>query len=93
MRVFGFDSGVRRRLAKLGESKSPVALSNCEAKSSQKGQELEILVTKYTEMLKSDNVFDPAESSDKKHGKVIVLRELMDLAPFQCVTVEAKVQK
>ena len=27
--VFGFDSGVRRRLADFGDSKSPVELLNC----------------------------------------------------------------
>ena len=91
MRVFGFDSGVRRRLADFGDSKSPVALSNCEVKSSRKGQELKILVTKRTEMLKSDKVFDVAECSAKKDGNVIVLSELTDLYPFQRVTVEAKV--
>ena len=91
MRVFGFDSGVRRRLADFGDSKSPVALSNCEVKSSRKDQELKILVTKRTEMLKSDKVFDVAECSAKKDGNVIVLSELTDLYPFQRVTVEAKV--
>ncbi len=42
-------------------------------------------------MIKSEKVFDVAECSGKKVGKVIVLRELTDLTPFEHVTVEAKV--
>ncbi len=57
----------------------------------RKGKELEILATKHTKVIKSKKVFDVAECSGKKVGKVIVLSELTDLAPFQCVTVEEKV--
>ena len=62
--VFGFDSGVRRRLVNLGDSKGPVALLNCEVKNSRKGEELEVLVTKHTEILKSKNVFVIVECSE-----------------------------
>ena len=64
IRVFGFDSGVRRRLADIGDSKSPVALLNCEVKNSRKGEELEVLVTKHTEILKSKKVFVIVECSE-----------------------------
>lgn len=42
MRLFGFDSGVRRKLLSAEESKNPVALVNCEVKHSRHGQELEV---------------------------------------------------
>ena len=56
IRVLGFDSGVRRRLADFGDSKCPVALLNCEVKNSRKDEELKVLVTKHTEILKSKKV-------------------------------------
>ncbi len=48
MRVFGFDSDVRRKLVEFEDSKNAVALTNCEVKRSRKGEELEVLVTKKT---------------------------------------------
>ena len=42
MRIFGFDAGVRKKLALFEESKDAVALSNCKVKTSRKGQELEV---------------------------------------------------
>ena len=45
MRVYGFDCGVRRKLVEFGESRDAVVMSNCAVKRSQKGEELEILVT------------------------------------------------
>ncbi len=93
MRVFGFDAGVRRKLVSFEESKSAVALANCEVKNSRIGpQELEVLVTKNTDLLKSEKVFDISEGSIKKSapGKEIVLSELKDTPPFQRVTLVAK---
>ena len=46
MRLFGFDSSVRRRLAELDSA--PVALSHCEIKKSRKGEQLEVSHTTYT---------------------------------------------
>ena len=42
--------GVRKKLALFEESKDTVTLSNCEVKTSRKDQELEVLVTKNTEV-------------------------------------------
>ena len=90
MRVFGFDMGVRRKLVELEESKSAVALANCKVKHSRKGQEMEVLLTKHTDLLKSEKVFDISEGATKKFGKEIVLGTLTDIAPFQRVTLVAK---
>ena len=93
MRVLGFDAGVRRKLVEFEDSKKAVALTNCEVKKARRGEDLEVLVTKKTEVEKSEKVFEvksvPAET--KKMGKIIMLKELTDLAPFQVVSVEVKV--
>ena len=68
--------------------KAVVVMSNCEVKRSRKGEELEILVTKHTEVEKSEKVFD-VESTFGKAGEVITLKELHDF-PFQRVTDEAE---
>ena len=90
MRVYGFDCGVRRKLVEFGESRNAVVMSNCEVKRSRKGEELEILVTKHTEVEKSEKVFDVESKFGKAGEKVITLKELHDLLPFQRVTVEVK---
>ena len=56
-------------------------------KRSRKGEELEILVTKHTEV---EKVFDVESKFGKAGEKVITLKELHDLLPFQRVTVEVK---
>ena len=65
MRVFGFDSWVRRKLVEFEDSKKAVALTNCEVKA-RRGEDLEVLVTKKTEVEKSE-VFEvksvPADGS------------------------------
>ena len=38
MRLFGFDSSVRRRLTDLESDNTPVALLHCEIKKSRKGE-------------------------------------------------------
>ncbi len=50
MQVFGFDAGVRRKLVDFENSKDAVALTNCEVKRSRRGEQLEVLVTKKTEV-------------------------------------------
>ena len=44
MRLFGFDSGVRRKLEESYESEGPVSvvLSNCEVKRGRRGEQLEV---------------------------------------------------
>ena len=46
MRLFGFDSSVRRRLAEFPDS-TPVALSHCQIKKSRKGEQLEVSHTTF----------------------------------------------
>ena len=90
MRMFGFDTSVRRKLVEFEEPKSAVTLANCEVKTSRKGEELEVLLSKHTGMSKSEKTFDISGAASKKFGKEIVLSKLTDFAAFQRVTVVAK---
>ena len=81
-RVFGFDMSVRRKLMEFEATKSAVALVKCEVKSSRKGEELEVLLKKHTDLLKSQKVFDILEGTTKKLGKERVLSKLTDVAAF-----------
>ena len=47
LRIFGFDSGVRRKLAEFEEGSSAVALSHCKVKQSRKGDQLEVQSNNY----------------------------------------------
>lgn len=90
MRVFGFDDTVRRKLISYEESKSPVMFENCEVKPSRKGNQLEVLLTKYTEISSCQKTFDITKISATKFGKDISLSELKDLATFTRVSLAVK---
>ena len=93
IRVFGFDAGVRKKLAFYEESKHAVTITNCEVKTSRRGQDLEVLLTKNTGFTKSDKQFDITSSIStlsKTVGTTINLGELQDQEKYQCVNVKAK---
>ena len=75
-------------------SKQPKQCQHCtytQVKTTQ--PQMEILVSKYTEVETSDKVFDVdsvAATSGKAAGKVITLSELDELVQFQRVMVEVK---
>lgn len=89
MREFGFDAGVRKKLLSFEESKSAITLET--AKSFAIGPEMGVLLTKYTDLLRSKKVFDISEGTTTKVGREIVLSELKDAAPWTRVTLVAKV--
>lgn len=93
MRFFGFDSSVRRKLIEYEEKKSPVVLSNCEAKLSAKNAELELLLTKRTEVEPSKKNFDVDDINERKLGCLEKLAAIDSLILFQRVSVEVKVVK
>lgn len=72
-------------VVEFAQSMNAVALKNCEVKCTQKGEKLEIKVTKHTEAEKSDKVF-----AVDKVAKVTALGELKKLVSYQRVTVEVK---
>ena len=47
LRIFGFDSAVRRKLADFQEGSSTVALSHCEVKKLRKGEQLEVQLKQF----------------------------------------------
>ena len=93
IRVFGFDAGVRKKLAFFQEAKDAVMISNCEVKNSRKGKELEVLVSKNTELCKSEKQFDIDISNNvvsKTVSSNIVLGKLKETPAFQRVNVVVK---
>ena len=93
IRVFGFDAGVRKKLAFYEENKEAVTISKCEVKNSRRGKDLEVLVTKNTDLSTSDQHFDLDTSSSavsKGMGTTIELSELQDKEKYQCVNMKVK---
>ena len=90
MRMFGFDSGVRRKLIEHQSQNDAVSLSYCEIKHARQGDQLEVLVNKFTEIEKRTKEFNVTKL-DKKCDEVVELCQLQCLAAFQCVVVEVKV--
>ena len=90
--IFGFDVGVRKKLAFFEGNKQAVTITNCEVKASKRSKALEILVNKNTDVAQSDKQFDIKSSTCalSKGGSTIELGELQNLDKYQCVNVKAK---
>ena len=103
MRMYGFVSGVRRKLWDMSyeTTKTPeaVLLTNCEVKESDKTGELQVLVTKDTQVLKSEKEFDVNEAllagstSTDSGGKTITLNEINDCSQYDRVCAKVKAVK
>ena len=89
MRVFGFDASVRRRLLEQQSEEEAVSLSHCEVKCARYGEQLEVLVNKFTDFERSGKKFPVTK--DKKCGDAVELSRLQTLAAFQRVVVKVKV--
>ena len=90
IRLYGFDPSIRNKLAKFDEDKTSLTLSNCEIKPSRRGDQLEVRLTKATEIKKSEKNFEIQKTVIKEKINII---ELEGLLPFQCVAVEAKLSR
>lgn len=90
MRMFGFNTEVRKKLVLLGEKKIAVALGNCEIRKARGGEELELFVAKGTEVSESKKVFDIPEGAGKRIGREITLNQLNSVPLFHRVTLVAK---
>ena len=88
MRVFGFDSGVRRKLLDYEGKEDAVMLSHCEVKRARQGDELEVLVTKFTKVEKSPKSFDVSKGATCEN--VVEVSKVKELASFERVTVQEK---
>ena len=90
MRVYGYNNSVRRTFFSFKESKSSVAILNCEMKKS--GQ-LELLVGQNSHVAKSDKTFKIPEDLPRKSSKQITIDNLQGMARFQRVTLKVKAVK
>ena len=93
IRFVGFDGKQQQQLAEFQEKKEAVAIINCEVKPSKWGSELEVLMRKNTELLKSPTKFDidvtiPQPTDDFEE---ITLDQLKDVSNYKRVTVLAKI--
>ena len=90
IRVYRFDPRIHEKLVKFHENKDSLMISNCVIKPSQRGDQLEVRMTKYTDINKSDRALSVDLEGTTKE-KVICLDELKDLPVYQQIQVEAKV--
>ena len=86
-----FDSGMRRRLANFEESREPVTIGNCEVKPSRVNNDLELLVKSRSEVERSDKTYHVISTVDALMGKETSLGNILDLPPYDRVTVRVKV--
>ena len=89
LRLVGFDTSHQQRLAEFYEKHEPVALVNCKVKSSKWGSELEIMMGKHTQMLKSPSKFDV--STMHQPITEVTLDQLERLQVYQRISVRIKV--
>ena len=58
LRIFGYDSNVRRKLFEFQSRGEPVVLSKCAVKRSRDGKELEVFASSNTSVATSSKKFD-----------------------------------
>lgn len=96
MRIFGFDSRVRKRLMEFEKSVSPVTLDNCKVKRSRiNDTQLEVYVSPQTSISQSPKQYtiDVDTIIDHSIGKVTALKDIADLDIYERVTVVGKISE
>ena len=95
MRLFGFDSGIRRKLADYMQTKAPIILEKCEIKTSRLRDELELYVSQRTELEQSPRKYEHIDGIKlEKSGtttKAISLVDIETITTYERVTVAVKV--
>ena len=91
LRLYGFESTVRRKLVDYKESKKPVSLFNCTVKHTRNGEKVEILVTKDSGIVKSEEELDVDIDTLDSNGRIVTVQETMGMQQFERVTVCVKV--
>ena len=92
LRLVGFDPVSHRTLSQFYRNKQPVKLANCQLKLGR-GQDLEIVVHRFTRVTASSERFDVGEELFATQHPVMALDTVPTLKLFQQVTVKAKVQQ
>lgn len=91
--MYGYDPDVRKKLQGFKDSKSYVAISNCEVKKSQHDDDLEIFVGKNCQVVNSKKEFDLSKGVPKKVGRDITVAQLRDIDRFRRVMLKVKATK
>ena len=64
LRVVGFNVKQQQKLAQFQDQKQPIAIVNCEVKQNKWGTELEVFMSKYTDVIKSPVKFEDVSVPD-----------------------------
>ena len=93
MRLYGFDSTVRRKLSHFMDATQSVVLDNCEVKPSRLNDNLELYVSPRTEMERSAKSYEVhhEDKNSNTTGKEVLLADIDDLPCYERVTVNVKV--
>ena len=90
VRLVGFDDKQHQKLAEFQKKQEPVALVNCEVKPSKYGSQLEVVMSKGTQVLKSPSDKFNIENLPKKCEEM-PLDQLHHQMDYQRVTVMIKI--
>ena len=90
-RFVGFSSEQQKKLASFHSSHTPAHLSNCELKKARQGDEMEVLLKKFTKISESPKKINIPDSTVDTAPPVIQLRQLSTLQAFQKVNVDVRV--
>ena len=87
IRLFGFDDNVRQKLLEHQRKKDSVIIGKCEVKHARKGDKLEVLIAKQTEIDDCGDTFVVSEQEDN----ISSLADLNDLEEYTRVNTRVKV--
>ena len=90
MRVVGFSSSLRKRMAGLEERYEPVALESCKIKRGKYSEQLEVMINPSTKFSTSPKKFDLRKISKMICGDVSV-SDVDSKTAYDKVTIQAKV--
>ena len=90
MRVVGFSSALRKRMAALEERCEPVALGGCKVKQARYSDQLEIMINPSTKITTSPKKFDLKKVNKMITGEVSVA-DIDSKSAYEKVTVRVKV--
>lgn len=96
LRLYGFDSAVRKRLMDHMEANESIVLQNCEVKPSrQNSDQLEIYVSPKAGLQKCLKEYDLTDDQllGEQTTKTVSLAEVEDLDPYQSISVTVKSHK
>lgn len=88
VRVVGFSTALRKRMANFEDSHDPVALQNCRIKKARYSDELEIILSPTTQISKSPKKF---QQVIKTKSGIITISNIQNMCDYDKVSVKAKV--